>query len=307
MGISQQEHQCPLSCLKTPNLEMVNLILGTATFGTGYGISNNGNTLGRNIVREVVEVAQEIGIDRFDTAPSYGSAEVQLGDFLNHSAQPRISSKIGRENSKSVKLMLASVRATLLRTRVSKLDNLYLHDPGALYGQSAGETIAGLKEIIDLGLANRVGVSVYSLQAVLAAKEIFDGLTVFQVPENICDRRMLNSTELINLKNDENQLIVRSIFLQGMLLLSPTEIPSKLQKGRSAVTQLKTLADYHKVQPLDICLAYGRIIPWASGVIVGVADASQLRQIVESKIQLPSGWESIIDVLPESILDPRQW
>lgn len=286
---------------------MVNLILGTATFGTGYGVANGGKTLDKETVREIVVTAQELGINEFDTAPAYGTAEIQLGDFLNHSAQPKISSKISKENANSVKLMLASVKETLLRAKVKKLENLYLHDPDAPSGAYSSGTVAGLKEIIELGLVNRVGVSVYSLDALLRAKELFPGLTVFQVPENICDRRMLNSSELMDLKNEGNQFIIRSIFLQGLLLMSPAEIPTKLREARSAVLQLRTLADSNNTLPLDLCLAYGQTIPWANGVIVGAADSLQLRQTIESKVKLPTDWQSVIDALPLDVLDPRQW
>lgn len=289
------------------DFDMVNLILGTATFGTGYGVANGGKTLEKETVREIIVTAQELGINEFDTAPTYGTAEIQLGDFLSHSSQPKISSKISKENANSVKLMLASVKETLLRVKVKKLENLYLHDPDALSGTHSSETIAGLKEIIELGLVNRVGVSVYSLQALLRTKELFPGLTVFQVPENICDRRLLNSTELAELKNEGNQFIIRSIFLQGLLLMPPLEIPTKLRQARSTVLQLRTLADSNDALPLDLCLAYGQTIPWASGVIVGAADSSQFRQTIKSKVKLPTDWQSIIDALPMDVLDPRKW
>lgn len=286
---------------------MVNLILGTATFGTGYGVANRGIRLENQTVREIVETAQSLGIEEFDTAPAYGGSEAQLGVFLNQGLAPKISSKISKENSKSVKLMLASVKETLLRTRTSKLTNLYLHDPEALSGTGASETIVGLKELIALDLVDRVGVSVYSLRSLLKAKELFAELTVFQVPENICDRRMLNSKELVDLEREGNRFIVRSIFLQGLLLMPYDEIPTALEGARTATSQLRDLANSGDVSVLDLCLSYGQAIPWASGLVIGAATASQLRQIVESKVQLPDRWDSKIGTLPEDILDPRQW
>lgn len=289
------------------DFDMVNLILGTATFGTGYGVANKSIRLKDEAVREIVGTAESLGIREFDTAPSYGGAEAQLGLFLNQGLAPKISSKISKENSKSVKLILASVKETLIRARIGKLTNLYLHDPEALSGVGASETIAGLKELIDLDLVDRVGVSVYSLNSLLKAKELFSGLTVFQVPENICDRRILSSKELVDLELEGNRFIVRSIFLQGLLLMPLDEIPTALEGARSPVSQLKALADSNNVSPLDLCLGYGQIIPWASGLVIGVASASQLRQIIESKTKLPAGWERRIDTLPEEILDPRLW
>lgn len=286
---------------------MVKLILGTATFGTGYGVANKGLKLENSEVSEIVVTAQSFGISEFDTAPNYSGAESQLGEFLDQRSQPKVSSKISMEDSSSVRLMLASVKETLLRTKSNKLDNLYLHDPDALSGNKASETIAGLKEIIALGLANRVGVSVYSLHALLSAKQLFPELTVFQVPENICDRRLLHSSELADLQKQGNLLIVRSIFLQGLLLMSPEEVSSKFKGAKGAVSQLNTFANSYGLLPLDLCLAYGRSIPWASGIIIGAASASQLRQTIESIVELPTNWESEIKTLPTEVLDPRQW
>ena len=286
---------------------MAKLILGTATFGTGYGIANKGIKLDHETVSEIVSTAQRFGINEFDTAPAYGNAETQLGEFLDQGLAPKVSSKISKEDSLTVELMVASVKKSLERTKVSKLTNLYLHDPEALSGSGASETILGLKELLAMGLVDRIGVSVYSIQSLLRAKEIFPELSVFQVPENICDRRMLDSGELMALAGDDNHFIIRSIFLQGLLLMSLDDIPHKLEGSKPAITQLKIFADTHNVSRLDLCLSYGRAISWAEGFIIGTAFALQLRQLVESKIQLPSEWESKIDTIPEEILDPRKW
>ena len=193
---------------------MVNLILGTAAFETGYGIANQRIKLDSEAIRGIIATAQNHGIREFDTAPVYGGAESQLGLLLNHELGPKISSKISKEDAGSVKSMLESVKKTLLRTKVARLTNLYLHDADALIGPTLSETTAGLKELIGLGLVERVGVSAYSLQSVLRAKELIPELSVFQVPENICDRRMLNSKDLVDLEREGNHFIVRSIFLQ---------------------------------------------------------------------------------------------
>jgi aryl-alcohol dehydrogenase-like predicted oxidoreductase len=286
---------------------MTNLILGTATFGTGYGVANNGVRLNHQEVHQIVSMAQRLGINEFDTAPSYGKAEIQLGEFLDQRLEPKVSSKISKDDSLTVKLMLESVKDSLKKTKASRLANLYLHDPEALSGSKASEVMLGFKEILALGLVDRIGVSVYSIDSLLKSKEKFPELTVFQVPENICDRRMLDSSELMALASEDNHFIVRSIFLQGLLLMSLDDIPPKLEGSKPAIAQLKVLADSHEVSTLDLCLSYGRSIPWAKGIIIGSASVIQLRQIAESRIQLPFEWYSKIGTIPEEILDPRRW
>jgi aryl-alcohol dehydrogenase-like predicted oxidoreductase len=286
---------------------MAELILGTATFNTGYGVANKGKIYAKEEAREIILTAQLLGINEFDTAPAYGPAEEYLGEFLNVNLVPKISSKISKENAKSAKLMLQSVRRTLFQTRTSKLKNLFLHDPEALIGFGASETIAGLKELIALDLVERIGISVYSLESLLRAKELLPELNIFQVPENICDRRMLNSKELLDLRLGGDHFIVRSVFLQGLLLMPLDKIPPGLEAARSSVSQLMAFSNSIGVTPLSLCLGYGQAIPWANGLVIGAATASQLREIIESSIQLPSGWDSKIDTLPEEVLDPRRW
>jgi aryl-alcohol dehydrogenase-like predicted oxidoreductase len=286
---------------------MPNLILGTANFGTLYGITNFGKIHTKDEISEILLAAQHLGINEFDTAPVYGEIESQLGYSLNQELRPKISSKISSDDSKSVHRMIASVESTLKKTKVSKLENLYLHNPNVLDEKDAGETIRGIKEILDLGLAERVGISVYSLNSILKAKELCPELNVFQVPENICDRRMLDSKDMNSLVGEGVRFIIRSIFLQGLLLLPTSQIPNELGMVKKAISELISVSSSVNANPLDICLAYARQIPWVHGIIVGVAEVSQLKEIVHSKIQMPSDSLLKINTLPDEILDPRRW
>jgi aryl-alcohol dehydrogenase-like predicted oxidoreductase len=286
---------------------MPKLILGTATFGTGYGISNKGSYVASKDIFEIVSAAQTNGIDEFDTAPAYGFAEGYLGLSLNQEFSPKVSSKVSKDHCESAELILRSVKNTIRNTKVQKISNLYLHDPEVLNGPKASEAIAGLKEALASGLVERIGLSVYTLDSLLRAKDLFPELSVFQVPENICDRRMLNSKELMDLKCDDNVLIVRSIFLQGLLLMELSEVPTKLNSARKLILELSKLAKANQITPLDVCLAYGQAISWASGIVVGAVNASQVIQIVESRIKLEDSWLTKIDTASLEILDPRRW
>lgn len=286
---------------------MINLILGTASFRDGYGISNRFAAHDVYSIREIIETAQALGIDCFDTAPTYGLAQNYLGQYLNHQKKPRISSKISNFDAQSPKLILESVKLTLSLTKTDKLENLYLHDVESLIGVNANQTISGLIEVLSLDLAERIGLSVYDLDTLLWAKDRFPQLTVFQVPENICDRRMWKSQDLIALHQEGNQFIIRSVFLQGLLLMLSEQIPWGLRQAHKNLSQIRTFANDYSVLPLDICLAYAKSITWANGIIIGVADKSQLEQIIQSQFSLPFKWDSRIDTLPPEILDPRQW
>jgi len=286
---------------------MSKFILGTATFGTGYGIANKDIRIKNDLVHKMITFAQNIGIKEFDTAPAYGEAENLLGTFLNPKIEFRISSKISVADSETTESVLNSVKRTLLRTKCSKLANLYLHDPEVLFNSNSREIISGLRELLQSDLVDRIGISAYSLESILRSKELLPELSVFQLPENICDQRLLNSTELMDLAGEGNIFNVRSLFLQGLLLMKPKEIPSKISKSQAIVHDLKTFAQEHDLSVLDLCISYGQQIPWASGLIIGAVNPDQLKQIIESKAELPTLWRDSLRVLPDDIVDPRYW
>ena len=60
------------------------IILGTAQFGSNYGLMNNARWLTDQQVGEIISLAQANQISIVDTAPSYGNAEERLGRTLSN-------------------------------------------------------------------------------------------------------------------------------------------------------------------------------------------------------------------------------
>ena len=101
--------------------------------------------------------------------------------------------------------------------------------------------------------------------------------------------------------------IVRSVFLQGLLLMEPNSIPSKLILAKKNVQELIDFAERKSLTAIELCLAYARSISWVSGIIVGAASLDQLKEVSEPTPSLPSGWASAISPMPAEIVDPRKW
>jgi aryl-alcohol dehydrogenase-like predicted oxidoreductase len=132
-------------------------------------------------------------------------------------------------------------------------------------------------------------------------------LSVFQVPENICDRRLIASSEIQRLSEEGNSFVVRSIFLQGLLLMNPNSIPKALKSAVVSLQELNYFSRNNSLTVLDLCLAYVRSISWASAIVVGVHSVDQLKEIQGSSYLLPRGWATSISNLPQEIIDPRNW
>jgi aryl-alcohol dehydrogenase-like predicted oxidoreductase len=174
-------------------------------------------------------------------------------------------------------------------------------------GDNKSATKNGITKILDMGLADYIGVSVYTLDDLLECKKVLPDLSRFQVPENICDRRLSRSKEMLELSKDNNVINVRSIFLQGLLLMPIEAIPMSLSESSKSINDLDLYSKREAVTRIDLCIAYAKSISWASKIVVGVESISQLKAILDSSYKLNNEWEKNISVVNEVIADPRKW
>lgn len=285
---------------------MSKFILGTANFSGDYGIAQK-NHLELEQVEEILSFAQTNDLNHFDTAKSYGDTQKILGSFLDYSNRVQLDSKIGNQECGTIESILESVRKSLDELKTNKLSTLYLHDANSLLGDNKSATKNGLTKILDMGLADYIGVSVYTLNDLLECKKALPDLSRFQVPENICDRRLSYSEEMLELSRDNNEINVRSIFLQGLLLLPIEAIPKGLSESSKSINDLDLYSKKESVNRIDLCIAYAKSISWASKIVVGVESITQLKAILDSNYKLSSEWERNVSRVSEAIADPRKW
>ena len=285
---------------------MSKFILGTANFNGDYGIAKK-KILGLAKIEEILSFAQINNLNHFDTANSYGDAQKILGSLLAYSDRVQIDSKIGNQECGTVESILESVQKSLDELKTNKLSTLYLHDANSLLGDNKSATKNGLTKIIDMGLADYIGVSVYTINDLLECKKALPDLSRFQVPENICDRRLFHSEEMLELARDNNEINVRSIFLQGLLLMPKEAIPKSLSESSKSINDLGLYSKNELVDRIDLCVAYAKSISWASKIIVGDESITQLKAILDSTYKLNNEWEKSISVVSEVIVDPRKW
>ena len=100
---------------------------------------------------------------------------------------------------------------------------------------------------------------------------------------------------------------IRSVFLQGLLLMNPDELPSKLQMTKLQISRLGKFAEDEGFTILQLCLSYAIQIRWADSIVVGANSISQLVEILTaSKNSVDIDWEQF-DIIPEPWIDPRNW
>ena len=294
------------------------LTLGTAQLGQPYGVANRRGIPTPKEVDTILETALELGVRSLDTASDYGEAEARIGDFIKRHASPAsfaVCSKlprIGTEPSPAAVEAIVSdaVESSLRRLGQDRIDCYLIHHADDLrhHGPALAEALARQRE---RGRVDRIGVSVYSPDEAVAVLD-YPELTVVQHPLNLLDRRLVSSGRLRELSSRGVVVHARSLLLQGLLTLSPDELPRHVTHARPIVMKLRELLAEYGVAPPDVALAFVGATEGIEQVIVGVDTPEQLRSNVAALARpLPEGLvEALATRLqeaPPEVIDPRLW
>lgn len=272
-----------------------------------YGLGNNNNNLDSLQVKEILQTATNVGFSHLDTAAAYGDSEQILGQLLPERKELHITTKLRASDCSDVSSIIQAVKNSLRLTKQDQFWSVLLHDSRVLLEGNSKEVRLGLNEIIDAGLAQHVGISAYNEFEIVQAKTVAPYLSVFQIPENVCDQRSANSSNLTAIALEGNLIFVRSIFLQGLLLMDPLSLPPKVAIGSTGLGKLKTFCDEHGISILDLCIGYAKSLPWVSGLIFGADSEKQIHEISKSFDSTINVDYSTAPKLDSFLLDPRNW
>lgn len=277
------------------------IFLGTANLGMAYGITNPQEFDIENS-KKVLNTASELGITAFDTAPGYGMAEELLSSHARMHGPIQLITKIPASKNYSfenISMFISKVRQEVMPAEIY---GLLFHDPEAHEKKEVKEIS---KRILGEGLVSNLGFSAYDLGSIVDAKKRIPEWNFFQVPENILDQRLYNSQYLLEQSKIGDIFLVRSIFLQGLLLSPVNKLNAYFGKYTNEILELNTAAALVGLSALDLCMNYAQSIPWSSGTLIAAGSSKQLKEIVQfkkSKFDFGS-----LRKLDEQILDPRKW
>jgi aryl-alcohol dehydrogenase-like predicted oxidoreductase len=282
------------------------IILGTANLSKGYGIASQNSDEEKDKAYHVLEGAFNSRITTLDTAPNYGESEIEIGKYHESGNIFNCYSKIPNLVTLTPAEAIESLQNSIKNLKVSRLSGIYFHNAQNLLEQKMASAKKICDELLNSKLVEKVGASVYSEDEIALISERFPEISLYQVPENILDRRLVDSKIIQKLHSQGVEFHVRSVFLQGLLLMELKQIPKELKSGLEAVKSLEHFAKSYGVTRLDSCINYVNSIPWANGLVVGAANILQLDQIVNFttfKYQ-----NSMLPIrLHENIVDPRNW
>jgi len=293
----------------------IRLVLGTAQLGMPYGIANKTGQPDLSTSQAIIREAWEHGIREFDTAQSYGKSVGVLGYCLSQlgiSKDALVISKFDpRLNHLSREELSNALDESLALLHVSKLAGIMLHreEHLDLWEKGLKEIILGF---VKEGRVGRVGVSVYSPKKALRALETA-GIDMVQLPTNILDRRFVDAGVFDLARKKAKELYIRSVFLQGLLLMDPEQFPVKMNNlARPILERFQSFAKGLNLTRQEVALGYVKMQFPEAKIIFGAEAISQIKENVNcwnsnlpQKLvkQLHQAFESV-DV---NILNPVLW
>jgi aryl-alcohol dehydrogenase-like predicted oxidoreductase len=289
-------------------------VLGAAQLGMDYGIANVRGQPNEEFAYEIVKTALGCGVNCFDTAQAYGNSEVVLGRVLRYcGAGPdikivsKLSPKLQPTDSEAVE---QSIEASCQNLGIDQLWCLMLHRADWLdsWHKGLGQVLCRSKQA---GGVRYLGVSVYTPDDARRALEHAD-IQVIQVPCSLWDQRMLREGIFDLAKKKSKLLFVRSIYLQGLLLLSPQDVAKKLPVAEEASQRWYELAVQFGMSPKHLSISFG--LSLNVPLVIGVESVQQLDENAQLFQQTPLSadvsegiWSGLSPLLNSEIVDPSLW
>ncbi|MFH1877235.1 MAG: aldo/keto reductase [Candidatus Omnitrophota bacterium] len=283
------------------------LCLGTAQFGSDYGIANKRGMVPRNEVFDILRRAEEKGVRVLDTAHGYGESENVIGRFFEESgAGFGVISKLPRIHSGET--AGEYVLESLKRLKRGSIYGYLLH---SFDDYSQNKRVYGeLEDLKQKGVIKKTGFSIYNpreLETLFNDKTAFD---IIQFPYSVFDRRF--EPYFPELKKNGVEIYARSVFLQGLAFMEPDKLKGAPAGAGRQITRLREISALAGMSIYDICLRFVLANGSIDKIVVGVDDIGQLEKniVVFSGSGDFSGLEQEVDHLVirnEDILLPYRW
>lgn len=287
--------------------------LGTVQFGLDYGVSNQQGRPPDHEIGRILQLAKDSGVRVLDTAPAYGEAEELLGRCPHLKDSFRVVTKTlplgeSRGTLDAPRRVREGFERSLERLRLPAVDGLLVHHATDLLGPGGEEIFDVLDRLRRDGLARKIGLSVYNGMDIDAALARYD-FDLIQVPMNVLDQRLVRDGQLVRLTAKGVEIHVRSVFLQGLLLMDPATAPAYFEPIRSQLTAWRFTLEERGLTPIQGALAYIRSLQGVSVVLVGVDNGAQLASnIADFAMADISGLDFAPFALDdERFLNPGKW
>lgn len=283
------------------------LILGTAQFGSSYGVANKNNRgISKKNITNILNFCKKNKIYFVETASSYYNSEKKLGEsraneFKIITKIPKLNLRLGQNKLKEeINFFFLKSCNNLLN---KKLYALFLHSGEQLLSNKGDIIYNTLLKIKKDNNIKNIGISVHnpiSLKKIIK-KYNFD---IVQTPFNIFDNRIYDQGIVRLLKKKNIKIHCRSIFLQGLLVMKYSKISKYLRKYLyDFFLDTKDTTE----NKLNLCLKHALFHKEIDKFIIGIDNIRQLIHICKIMKNITPRQYNKYKTKNLKVIDPLRW
>ncbi|MFH1571137.1 MAG: aldo/keto reductase [Gemmatimonadota bacterium] len=304
--------------LGTTALQVSEAGLGTVELGMPYGLGLPSPPPDEEAIG-LLRRALDLGVTYFDTAAAYGRSEELLGRaFAGLATRPVVATKVALREGPGGPLLTgaqlarhveSSVHRSLNRLQVHSLDLLQIHSADDAFVSE--ELLALMDRLGAAGLVRYWGASTYGLEAPLEALDQPGRLRAIQVAYSLLDRR-LDRQILPRCRDLGVGVVIRSVFLQGVLSPRRRDLPPHLAPLRRAADEATTVAASLGIDLPALAVRFAAFESRGDVTLFGTASTAELDANLAALESGPLPAEAVaalrrIQVTDEGLLNPGNW
>jgi aryl-alcohol dehydrogenase-like predicted oxidoreductase len=287
------------------------LALGTVQFGLAYGVSRDGGRVPLEEARAIIALAARNGIDLIDTAAAYGESEEVLGDVAGEGSPFSIVTKTlpiraDAIDASAIERVEAAFHKSLQRLRRQSVDALLVHDARDILSPGGDELWKRLEKLRDQGLTKKLGVSAYDRSEIDAAVSRFP-VRIVQAPASAFDQRLVIDGTFARLASQGVEVHARSLFLQGLLLMTAEAVDAKLPCAAGPIRVWRNRLAESGVSALSAALGFALRQPAIHRMVIGVHSTAHLAECLAALEEAPSLDYARFASNDRDVVDPRRW
>lgn len=287
------------------------LILGAAQFSGSYGFDKTKYTLTKKEIKKIFNCMKNNDINFLDTSLEYINVGKKIK--LYKTKKVKFITKIKFKNSdlknKDEKQIKEIIMKRLLLSKkemnIEYFHSLLIHNFEILEQSNQKKLFNVLVKLKKNGELGKIGFSIYNFKKLKSSLKKFDP-DIIQCPYNIFDRRLDDVDLKKIIRKKKTSIHVRSIFLQGLLLLSPENLPKKFLKWKNKFVKWHNWSKKRGISKVDAIFSFLNSNKNIDKIIFGVQNLNQLNEILNlkiKKIRIPTYLES----KDKNLISPNLW
>lgn len=293
------------------------LMLGTVQFGLPYGIANRTGQPSYGDVVEMVATAIQGGVNCLDTAAAYGESEQILGRVLGElkilddvvvvtKTRP-VPDESFEDMNEARQIIEASVESSRRHLGLDRLPLVLFHRERDI------RFLEMALEMVDRGWVEKIGVSCGNEAGVAAYLLKEPAVSALQLPCNLLDRRHRDTDVMRRAPGTNTAIFLRSVFLQGLLVMDESSIPDHLVDVIPARRQFEAIAQQAGLTLGELAVRHALGMEGVTSVLVGVESLKQMRDNLElfGRGALSDDVQAAVDgirpVISDRTITPGMW